>query len=314
MIPDIKRVHRHEPEKDLDKESTGEKPEKGKGPFKGDKTHKGPKHHHEVAKEEKKKAMPATSSHGKPRVKAHHQFQAPAGSSTSSSSPSTGHEPSLQKGIKDDAMKLVEKLTDGHPTKHQLGLHPVHVITLAGENQGASMQLSSESLHRGEGYIHIHRDYKTNPDESVDPTTDEGEQVPALGEEEAIPSPEENPAPEAYINSNVQGFNNSIMFEGSVTERNPGVHVAMSMEEEAKLPQLPPELDEEKELLETRRSEFSPTPAERHTYQPIIRRRCLRGLLMESSDSDPDDPDKPRRHGCRYKCGAKGKDEDVNIL
>lgn len=35
-----------------------------------------------------------------------------------------------------------------------------------------------------------------------------------------------------------------------------------------------------------------------------IKRRCLRGLFLESSDSDQD---KPCRHGCRVGCNDKKK-------
>lgn len=311
-VPETPRIihptPRQEQVKDTREDSGEKRREDGEGPLKGDKAKKGPKHHRAMAKEEQKKATSIPSSQGKHRSRTLHHLHAPAGSS---SSPSIGQEPSLQKGIKEDVTKLVQKLTTGQPTKPELGQLPVHVITLAGENQGASMQLSSESSYREEGPVHIHRGYKTDPEESMDPTTDEGEQVATPGEDAALPSTGEDPTPETYINSNVQGINNSVMFEGSMTERNPGVHVAMLAKEKAEL--LPDEGGKE-ELTDTRRSEFSPTPAERLTYQPVIRRRCLRGLFMESSDTDTDDPAKPRRHGCRYGCGEKSKDKDINVL
>lgn len=301
----IHPIPRQEPGKDMRQGKGEKKPDKGKGP----------KHHQEISKEEKSKAKPIPSPRGKHRVRTLHQLHAPHGSTPPSSSPSNVQElPSLQKGIKEDVTKLVQKLTAGPPMKPQLGQSPVHVITLAGENQGASMQLSPESLYREEGPVHIHRGYKRNSDESVDPTSDEGKQVISPGEEAALPSTEEDEAPETYINSNVQGVNNSVMLEGSMTERNPGVHVATFVDEEAELKPMMPEGGGKAELTDTRRSEFSPTPAEKLTYQPIVRRRCLRGLFMESSDSDTDDPDKPRRHGCRYGCLERGKDKHVNVL
>lgn len=46
----------------------------------------------------------------------------------------------------------------------------------------------------------------------------------------------------------------------------------------------------------------------------MVKRRCLRGLFLESSDSDPDDCSKPQRHGCRVGYSKKGKDNRTNIL
>ncbi|KAK4760199.1 hypothetical protein SAY87_023330 [Trapa incisa] len=302
-----------EPVKDTVGEGKEEKKssEKSKGPSKGsENTQKIPKHHQEVSREEKRKArksIPSTSHRN--------HYAAPAGSSSLSSSsfPSIAQEPpSLQKLIKEDVTKMVHKLTSGHPMKSQPGQSPVHVITLAGENQGALMQLSPESLSGSEdGPIHIRRGYKADPDENIDLITDGGEQETP---EAALSSGEEDEAAEAHnINSNVQGVNNSVILEGSITERNPGVHVTVLVDEE--VVEEPPVVEKEEQQTDTRRSEFSPTPAEKLTYQPnYIRRRCLRGLFMESSESDTDDPAKPRRHGCRYDCFDKTRNKDINIL
>ncbi|GKF56270.1 hypothetical protein Tco_0166610, partial [Tanacetum coccineum] len=45
-----------------------------------------------------------------------------------------------------------------------------------------------------------------------------------------------------------------------------------------------------------------------------VRRRCLRGLFMESSNSDNNDPEKPRRHGCRYTSSEKSNQDDKTIV
>ena len=77
------------------------------------------------------------------------------------------------------------------------------------------------------------------------------------------------------------------MSNGSINGRDPGVRVI--------LPQQP--------CLEKPKAEVSINRAEMVPYRPVVRRRCLRGLFHEPSDSEPDNPDKPRRHGCKFRCG-----------
>ena len=91
-----------------------------------------------------------------------------------------------------------------------------------------------------------------------------------------------------------------------MTERNPGVHMV-----HYRNPIEPVMQRKEKENLQTHKAEVTSTPAERLAYAPTIRRRCLRGLLMESSDSDPE---KPRRHGCKVGCTQNRKDGIINLL
>lgn len=113
-------------------------------------------------------------------------------------------------------------------------------------------------------------------------------------------STEKDEAGKTYVNSNIQSINNSIMSHGSINGRDPGVRVI--------LPQQPqPEVKQP--CLEKPKAEASINRAER-AYRPVVRRRCLRALMLEPSDSDPDNPNKPRRHGCKFRCGdnTKGKD------
>uniref|UniRef100_A0A5B6YYC5 Uncharacterized protein n=1 Tax=Davidia involucrata TaxID=16924 RepID=A0A5B6YYC5_DAVIN len=192
-------------------------------------------------------------------------------------------------------------MATGHP-KQSMDEKLVSVITLAGENRGASMQLCSESAKRdGSVSVHIQREYKSNPDESLEATTDgEG------SSRDSNTINDEDQATKAYVNSNIQGINNSLVFNSSVTERNPGVHLVFSRnrtEESTK------SSDNRTESLETRKAEFNITPAQKLTYEPVVKRRCLRGLFMESSDSDPDNPEKPWCLGCYYSCGYKSKDK-----
>lgn len=98
-----------------------------------------------------------------------------------------------------------------------------------------------------------------------------------------------------YVNSNIQSINNSIMSHGSINGRDPGVRVIHPQQTQ-------------QQCLEKPKAEVSINRVERVPYQPVVRRRCLRGLLLESSDSDPD---KPRRHGCKVRCGENTKDKDT---
>ncbi|KAG4931721.1 hypothetical protein JHK84_048714 [Glycine max] len=194
--------------------------------------------------------------------------------------------PPLQKGIKDDITNFVHKLTASvHPTQH-VDEKQFSVITLAGDNRGATMHLGSESAKK-EGSIHIHRAYKSDPEDTNEVTTDGEENT---NEEVGM----------AYVNSNIQSINNSLMFHGSITERDPGVQVT--------LPQKPAEPikpdDKPSPGLETQRTQFNINRAEKSTYQPTVG-RSIRGPFLKPND-------KPRRPGCNFSCD---KDiEDIEIL
>lgn len=217
---------------------------------------------------------------------------------------SNGDKAPLHKEIRGDISKFLHEMATNQQ-KHKLGESPAVVITLAGENRGASMQLGSESAKR-EGTVHIHRGYKINPDESHTEgemsSEEQGSQDSKTGEEQES---------KAYVNSNVQSVNNSIMFNSSITERDPGVQLALTRELTE-----PSKPNRSMESLETPKAEAIVTTAQRLTYEPTptVRRRCLRGLFMEPSDSDPDNPDKPRRHGCRYACKGKSEDNETDVL
>ena len=211
----------------------------------------------------------------------------------------------LHKEIREDISKFVHKMATGQP-KLPTDEKSISVLTLAGENRGASFHLGSESTKK-DGLVHIHRGYKINPDDSPDATTDgEGS---SRGRKPKDSMTKENPAPKAYVNNNTQSINNSVVFESSVSERNPGVHLEFlhNLTESTKS-------SAKAELIETRKAEFNITPAEKLTHEPIVRRRCLRGLFAEPSDSDPDNPEKPRRHGCRYSCGQNNKEKEIEVL
>ncbi|XP_022997535.1 probable serine/threonine-protein kinase samkC [Cucurbita maxima] len=165
--------------------------------------------------------------------------------------------------------------------------NPKSFTTLIGNNKGASMLLHSGEP-KADSSIHIHRQYKNNPGQIAKSFTEmEGNFKHKTPQDSRT---EENPAQKLYININVQGMNNSIMLDSSFTENDPGINL--------KFPREPTKSKDELQVAK---------PAERVTHEPAVRRRCLRGLLMESSDSEVDNPEKPRRHGCRYSRGCKGK-------
>ncbi|XP_062019361.1 uncharacterized protein LOC133735931 [Rosa rugosa] len=209
---------------------------------------------------------------------------------------STGERPPPNKEIREDVSK-VDKLAIGQ----QMLDKPVGVVTLTGKNRGAVMLFSSEPEKREEP-VHIRRGYKLNPDDN-EATTD-GE----VSNEEEIFEDQIFEGDQQYINSNVQSINNSIVCSSSVTERNPGVAVFSSN---------PPEsIDSNKESdsLQTHKAQVIQTPADKLTHESTVRRRCLGGLFMESSDSEPDNPAKPRRHGCRYICRKESKETEIGIV
>lgn len=215
---------------------------------------------------------------------------------------SNGEKAPLHKEIREDISRFVHKLITAHP-KQPMGDRPVSIITVAGENRGASMHLASESAKK-DGSVHIHRGYKLKSDQTPETTTD-GEGT-AGSKSPRNPTTRKDEAPRAYVNSNTQSINNSILLNSSVNERNPGIQMVFS--------QSPAESTKsaiKPEAVETHKAQFTVTPAENLTYQPILRRRCLRGLLLEPSDSDPDNPEKPRRHGCLYNCGEKNNDKEI---
>ncbi|KAL5704658.1 hypothetical protein ACHQM5_023050 [Ranunculus cassubicifolius] len=193
------------------------------------------------------------------------------------------------KEIRDNISKFAQRISD-HP-ENITDENSVSVITLTGENTGATMKLGTES-EQNESKIHIYRGYKLSQEDVSEATTD-GENNPKRK------SKTDTAAVPIYINSNTQSINNSILLNSSLTEGNPGVHVAFNHYRNDPV--------KSNNRAEARKADFNVTPSQKLTYEPTVKRRCLRGLMMELSDSDPENPDKPRRHGCRYDCKEKQK-------
>ncbi|KAG5033874.1 hypothetical protein GLYMA_04G031100v4 [Glycine max] len=149
----------------------------------------------------------------------------------------------------------------------------ISVVTLAGDNRGVTM--------------HVAGSHSTRPKPE--------------GKKSA--STEKDEAGKTYVNSNIQSINNSIMSNGSINGRDPGVRVILPQQ---------PQPDVKQPCLEKPKAEVSINRVERVPYRPVVRRRCLRGLFHEPSDSEPHNPDKPRRHGCKFRCGDIDiKDKDA---
>ncbi|MBA0710978.1 hypothetical protein Golax_010219, partial [Gossypium laxum] len=105
----------------------------------------------------------------------------------------------LHKGIREDISKFVHALVTGKPKLHT-DEKSVNVVTLAGENSGASFRCISEY------------------------TTKDGEGR-SKGREPVGSVIKDDVAQKAYVNSNTQSINNSIMLESRLEGRNPGVHL-----------------------------------------------------------------------------------------
>lgn len=218
--------------------------------------------------------------------------------------PNGEHAP-LQQNINDNKSTFANQMAIGDPLGVISDKH-VSVITLAGENRGASMQMESNSSKRDVA-VHIYRSYKTNPDESAEATTDGEGSSDRKKSEEANST--DDLTTETHVNNNSQGINNSIVLNSSITEGNPGVHMVFTL-----LPKEQIQSTNKANFPETRKAEFNTTRTEKHTYQPTVRRRCLKGLFLEPSDSDPEDPEKPRRHGCRVGCEKTDTENNTDVL
>ncbi|KAL2478656.1 extensin-like [Forsythia ovata] len=103
------------------------------------------------------------------------------------------------------------------------------VITLAGENKGAVMELSPHkknhsttnphSLHKNTHYTKLWNEgEKSSSDEDGRSNKEKNNKAMAM----------QSPPMTAYVNNNVQGVNNSIFFNGSSTHQNPGVHLTIN--------------------------------------------------------------------------------------
>ncbi|KAJ8540983.1 hypothetical protein K7X08_001799 [Anisodus acutangulus] len=180
-----------------------------------------------------------------------------AGSGSKETTVSAEQDIPFNKEVKGNISKFIDRMAIGDG-KQNLGEGPVSVITLAGDNRGASMQLGTDSSRKGRA-IHIHRGYKLNPDESADATTDT--EANSEGRQPNDARTMKDQEVEAYLNCNVQGLNNSITFDSSIEGKNPGIHMSF--------PRMPSEPIKSSEGtgFEAHKVEFNVTPAQKHTYE-----------------------------------------------
>ncbi|KAF7817580.1 U-box domain-containing protein 5-like isoform X2 [Senna tora] len=233
------------------------------------------------------KMMFATSNPTGQDIKVNVSSMDPGTSNVSSMSPQKPPLPNAQKEIRQGISNYVDKLSARNTTQVMDDEDPFRVVTLAGDNRGAIMNIGSDG--KKERSIHIHRAYKKNPEDRPGEVNIDGEE--SSEEESNDPAKKDDEeVRNVYVNSNTQSINNSFMFQSWVKERDPGVEFI--------LPQQPEERGVR--CVETKKREINVCRNDGLNKQPRIRRRCLRGLLAETSESDPD---KPPRHGCKFKCG-----------
>jgi hypothetical protein len=133
------------------------------------------------------------------------------------SASSTGRS-SFQKNIKDGISKLIQKVNTGNALNSAGSERGASIITLAGENKGASMYISHEN--KGNNSNFAGRAHKLN--ESSVATSSKGK------EKDAEDTDEKDSKIAANVNSNVQSINNSILQESRCDTRDPGVHFRIS--------------------------------------------------------------------------------------
>ncbi|KAD4888804.1 hypothetical protein E3N88_20877 [Mikania micrantha] len=160
--------------------------------------------------------------------------------------------------IKDDISKLIHDIATTSAQQYT-DEKPTNIITIAGDNTGASMHLDLDEIKRG--YKH---------------TTDSTDHDTAInGDSKAS----ENEYPKAVVNSNITGINNSMMFSSSVTERNPGVHLGLHHHNPANIND---SMMKNKESIEMQRAETNITPPQKLVYDP-----AMEASKFEFEEDDP---------------------------
>ncbi|CAA7401968.1 unnamed protein product [Spirodela intermedia] len=202
----------------------------------------------------------------------------------------------LQKEIREGISRLVQGLAVQHSKHEDGGGHGISIITLAGENHGATMHAGYGTISGREGHDDAVNKVPIIPNAGKASATAENGRKKA---DEACSIP----AMATSVNSNVQTINGSILHDSCCSDDNPGVHLVVSNGAR-------PESAEATDAHKPRSSRVSSPPRRMVTQEaPAARRRCLRSLFLESSGDDTENP--RRRHGCRYASseGKKGPDK-----
>ncbi|KAM7260833.1 hypothetical protein ACFE04_026308 [Oxalis oulophora] len=91
------------------------------------------------------------------------------------------------------------------------------VITMAGENRGAFMEVIHSPKKKHNGYT----TYSSSSDQERSPRNNNNNKHKGKSMNNTLPM-------RAFMNSNVQGVNNSIVYNSSCTHHDPGVHLALT--------------------------------------------------------------------------------------
>ncbi|KAL8145028.1 hypothetical protein AgCh_003303 [Apium graveolens] len=129
---------------------------------------------------------------------------------------------SFQEELRNNISTFASKLAIAH-TENSKNEELASVIALAGKNKGAVMKLASESA-KGEGSFKKHEANETEPVEG--PKENETNES-AKRRSSNNKTDQGNHMQKTFVNNNVQDINNSILMNSSITERNPGVHLAI---------------------------------------------------------------------------------------
>ncbi|KAL5792180.1 hypothetical protein ACOSP7_000774 [Xanthoceras sorbifolium] len=109
----------------------------------------------------------------------------------------------------------------------------MRIITIAGENKGASMEVIKSPLKGNSHTLHKNGNTKTESDvtgwHSSSSSSNSGEEgKPNMKNKNHNGKTMGSPHMGAFTNSNVQGVNNSIVFNSSCSHHDPGVHLSFS--------------------------------------------------------------------------------------
>nr|XP_043622235.1 vegetative cell wall protein gp1 [Erigeron canadensis] len=108
-----------------------------------------------------------------------------------------------------------------------------NIITIAGENKGALMILTPFEEKKRESSHNIHISSRHNPATSSNNDDEKLLETDTKAKDKLLNHNNNNNQPNsllktAFLNSNVQGINNSILFSSSVNHHDPGIHLTLS--------------------------------------------------------------------------------------
>ncbi|XP_050238316.1 vegetative cell wall protein gp1 [Mercurialis annua] len=108
----------------------------------------------------------------------------------------------------------------------------MRIITIAGENKGAFMEVihtPNNKKHVFQGHPHRIGNQPKGSSSSSSSSSSDGEGKAKMKKDGSHKGSGTNSLPlSAFMNSNVQGVNNSIVYNSSCTHHDPGVHLALS--------------------------------------------------------------------------------------